>query len=143
MLLDVAGSGRGETVPGMDLSRTVGRSTCVYPARLDPGSLSWSQVCSDGSTLSRAVKQIKEQLRAVPHDGTGFGMLRYLNPVTRGDLAAWAHHRSDSPISAGPRRGPLPEPPGTRRISATEGYRVTAGCRAASARLCLRPTWWS
>jgi non-ribosomal peptide synthase protein (TIGR01720 family) len=87
VLLDVAGSGRGETVPGMDLSRTVGRSTCVYPARLDPGSLSWSQVCSDGSTLSRAVKQIKEQLRAVPHDGTGFGMLRYLNPVTRGDLA--------------------------------------------------------
>jgi amino acid adenylation domain-containing protein/non-ribosomal peptide synthase protein (TIGR01720 family) len=87
VLLDVAENGRGETVPGTDLSRTVGRFTCVYPARLDPGSLSWPQVCSDSSALSRAVKQIKEQLRAVPHDGIGFGMLRYLNPVTAGELA--------------------------------------------------------
>ncbi|WP_323392483.1 hypothetical protein, partial [Streptomyces jumonjinensis] len=34
------------------------------------------------------VKRVKEQIRAVPGDGLGYGMLRYLNPETAPELAA-------------------------------------------------------
>jgi hypothetical protein len=89
VLLDLEGDGREGIMAGADLSRTVGRLATAHPVRLDPGPLSWSQVCSDGPTLGRAVKQIKEQLRATPDNGIGFGVLRYLNPQTRAELAGF------------------------------------------------------
>ena len=39
VLVDLEGHGREEQlVPGVDLSRTVGWFTSLYPVRLDPGS---------------------------------------------------------------------------------------------------------
>jgi non-ribosomal peptide synthase protein (TIGR01720 family) len=35
-----------------------------------------------GADLGRAVKRIKEQLRALPDHGLGYGLLRYLNRKT-------------------------------------------------------------
>jgi amino acid adenylation domain-containing protein/non-ribosomal peptide synthase protein (TIGR01720 family) len=89
VLADVEGHGRDEdVVTGVDLSRTVGWFTSMYPVRLDPGAVDWGRVCAGGADAGRAVKRVKEQLRFIPRHGTGFGLLRYLNPRTSAELAA-------------------------------------------------------
>jgi nonribosomal peptide synthetase CepB len=92
VLVDVEGHGRepGDAGAEVDLSRTVGWFTCVYPVRLDPGTAALAEVAVGGPAAGRAVQQVKEQLRAVPGDGLGYGLLRYLNPDTRPVLAALA-----------------------------------------------------
>ncbi|MFC6019329.1 amino acid adenylation domain-containing protein, partial [Plantactinospora solaniradicis] len=71
----------------MDLSRTVGWFTNSYPVRLDPGAVNFTEVRAGGPAAGRAIKRIKELLRAVPGDGLGYGLLRYLNPDTAPQLA--------------------------------------------------------
>jgi amino acid adenylation domain-containing protein/non-ribosomal peptide synthase protein (TIGR01720 family) len=78
VLLNLEGHGREDLVEGLDLSRTVGWFTSNYPVRLDAAAVSGDA----------ALKRIKEQLRAVPDKGVGFGLLRYLNEQTAGPLAA-------------------------------------------------------
>ena len=67
LLLQLEGHGREELFEDMDLTRTVGWFTSLFPVRLTPAS-----------TLGGTIKQIKEQLRAIPNKGIGFGALRYL-----------------------------------------------------------------
>ncbi|WP_448321319.1 condensation domain-containing protein, partial [Streptomyces sp. CO7] len=63
------GHGREELFDGVDLSRTVGWFTAMYPVALDvPRS-------ADTGTV---LKSVKETLRAVPHGGLGHGALRHL-----------------------------------------------------------------
>ncbi|MEV6103061.1 condensation domain-containing protein, partial [Nocardia sp. NPDC051981] len=89
LVVDVEGHGREETLaPDIDLSRTVGWFTSMYPVRLDTEALSWDDFLAGGPLASRGVKQIKEQLRAIPGGGLGYGLLRYLNTQTREELAA-------------------------------------------------------
>jgi non-ribosomal peptide synthase protein (TIGR01720 family) len=45
-------------------------------------------VWDGGAAAGRALKRVKEQLRAVPRDGVGYGLLRHLNPRTRDRFAA-------------------------------------------------------
>ena len=71
----------------VDLTRTVGWFTSLYPVRLDPGLLDLEDALSGGAALGRAVKTIKEQLRAVPGKGLGYGLLRYLNEATASELS--------------------------------------------------------
>ncbi|ROO89636.1 non-ribosomal peptide synthase protein (TIGR01720 family)/amino acid adenylation domain-containing protein [Actinocorallia herbida] len=86
VLLDLEGHGREEVVPGVDLSRTVGWFTSLYPVRLDPGAADWQDVATGGAAAGRALKAVKEQLRKVPDNGIGFGLLRYLNEETAEEL---------------------------------------------------------
>lgn len=81
VLLNLEGHGReAELLPGhLDLSRTVGWFTAIYPVRVDPGALSWDEVTAAGPALAAAAKSVKEQLRAVPHRGLGYGVLRHLD----------------------------------------------------------------
>ncbi|QLE70294.1 amino acid adenylation domain-containing protein [Streptomyces rectiverticillatus] len=88
LLVDVEGHGREEFAEGIDLSRTVGWFTSVFPVRLDPGTVGWDEDHRAGAMWGQAVKRVKEQLRAVPDHGIGFGLLRYLNPGTGRVLAA-------------------------------------------------------
>jgi non-ribosomal peptide synthase protein (TIGR01720 family) len=88
VLVDVEGHGRGSTVEGVELSRTVGWFTGSYPVRVDPGVVSFGEVRAGGPAAGRVLKRVKEVLRAVPGDGLGWGMLRYLNPQTAPQLAA-------------------------------------------------------
>ncbi|MYX99793.1 non-ribosomal peptide synthetase, partial [Streptomyces sp. SID486] len=88
LLVDVEGHGREEIVAGVDLSRTVGWFTSLYPVRVDPGPLVWTEVVEGGPALGQALKRVKEQLRALPDHGMGFGLLRHLNPETGRRLAA-------------------------------------------------------
>ncbi|WPO00380.1 non-ribosomal peptide synthetase [Pseudomonas sp. MUP55] len=67
MLIRLEGHGREDLFDEIDLTRTVGWFTSLYPLKLQPAA-----------TLASSLKQIKEQLRAVPDKGLGFGALRYL-----------------------------------------------------------------
>ncbi|WP_405582823.1 amino acid adenylation domain-containing protein [Streptomyces sp. NBC_01190] len=88
LLLHLEGHGREHLADGVDLSRTVGWFTSLFPVRLDPGPVPRLTAARiPGAVLDQALKQVKEQLRTVPDRGMGFGMLRYLNPATREVLA--------------------------------------------------------
>ena len=89
MLLDLEGHGREET-DGVDLSRTVGWFTSVFPVRLDATGCDWRDVMSAGPDLGRVLKSVKERLRAVPDRGVGYGVLRHLDPRTGPELARLA-----------------------------------------------------
>jgi amino acid adenylation domain-containing protein/non-ribosomal peptide synthase protein (TIGR01720 family) len=73
--VNLEGHGREDLFEDVDLSRTVGWFTSLYPVLLD-----LSQARGLGDTL----KTIKEQLRQVPNRGIGYGVLRYLNSEDRG-----------------------------------------------------------
>ncbi|WP_156743947.1 condensation domain-containing protein, partial [Mycobacterium sp. 1164985.4] len=78
--IDVEGHGRHEELAGgIDLTRTVGWFTTIYPVALSVGALDWAQVTAGESALEASVKNAKEQLRALP-DPLTYGLLRYLNP---------------------------------------------------------------
>jgi non-ribosomal peptide synthase protein (TIGR01720 family) len=69
LLLDLEGHGREALFEGVDVSRTVGWFTSLFPVLLDIG---------EASDPGSALKSVKEQLRAIPHRGIGYGILRYL-----------------------------------------------------------------
>jgi non-ribosomal peptide synthase protein (TIGR01720 family) len=73
LLVDLEGDGREAFFEEVDLSRTVGWVSAVFPALLDLGA---------AGDPGAALKAIKEQLRAVPHRGIGYGALRYLSGDT-------------------------------------------------------------
>jgi amino acid adenylation domain-containing protein/non-ribosomal peptide synthase protein (TIGR01720 family) len=95
VLIDMEGHGREEIFNGTDLSRTVGFFTTIFPVRLDPGPLDFEEAWDGGEALGRALKSIKEQLRAVPDNGIGYGLLRYLNPETAPVLSALGKSQID------------------------------------------------
>ncbi|MFF4011887.1 amino acid adenylation domain-containing protein, partial [Streptomyces sp. NPDC001717] len=82
LLVDVEGHGRVPLSDGMDLTGTIGWFTSSHPLRLDAGSADFAQVRAGGPEAGRLLKRVKEQVRAVPGDGLGYGMLRHLNPET-------------------------------------------------------------
>jgi amino acid adenylation domain-containing protein/non-ribosomal peptide synthase protein (TIGR01720 family) len=90
ILIDVEGHGREEIADGLDLSRTVGWFTSLYPVRLDPGVDDWAQLWAGGPAAGDALRTVKEQLRSLPDGGIGYGLLRRLNPDTGPELAALA-----------------------------------------------------
>ncbi|MBB1258527.1 non-ribosomal peptide synthetase [Streptomyces alkaliterrae] len=90
LLVDLEGHGREAVPAGTDLSRTVGWFTSMWPVRLDPGDGDLSAALDGGPEAGRALKRIKEQLRAVPDNGIGYGLLRHLNPATADRLATLA-----------------------------------------------------
>ncbi|MFO0760703.1 MAG: amino acid adenylation domain-containing protein [Byssovorax sp.] len=73
VLFDLEGHGREDILPGVDLSRTVGWFTALFPVLIDLGA---------DADPGRIIKSVKEQLRAIPNKGLGYGLLRYL----RGDV---------------------------------------------------------
>uniref|UniRef100_UPI000AE84FD9 non-ribosomal peptide synthetase n=1 Tax=Actinomadura kijaniata TaxID=46161 RepID=UPI000AE84FD9 len=87
VLVDLEGHGRGDAVPGVDLSRTVGWFTSIHPVRLDAGTADWAEVAAGGAAAGTALKKVKEQLRAVPGDGIGYGLLRHLDREAAEELA--------------------------------------------------------
>ncbi len=70
LLVDLEGHGREDILDDVDLSRTVGWFTTIYPVSLD---------LEDADGPGEALKTVKEQLRRVPQRGIGYGLLRYLS----------------------------------------------------------------
>ncbi|SDZ72427.1 non-ribosomal peptide synthase domain TIGR01720, partial [Variovorax sp. YR266] len=90
VLFDLEGHGREEIFEDIDLSRTVGWFTSIFPMHLDLQGVDLDDALRGGAHMGRALKQSKEQLRALPDNGLGFGLLRYLNPETARVLAGAA-----------------------------------------------------
>lgn len=70
LLVNLEGHGREDLFEGVDLSRTIGWFTSVFPVQLK-----LENSIHPGETL----KSIKEQLRQIPQRGIGYGILRYLS----------------------------------------------------------------
>jgi hypothetical protein len=68
VVLDLEGHGRELVEETLDLSRTVGWFTSLFPVVLD----------ADEPEPRRLICSVKEQLRRIPHRGLGYGMLRFL-----------------------------------------------------------------
>ncbi|MFI5618575.1 amino acid adenylation domain-containing protein [Streptomyces sp. NPDC051567] len=62
------GHGREDLFDDIDLSRTLGWFTTVYPVSLDVPAQDWGS----------ALKSVKERIRAIPGRGLGYGALRHL-----------------------------------------------------------------
>ncbi|HIP71159.1 MAG TPA: amino acid adenylation domain-containing protein, partial [Anaerolineae bacterium] len=79
--LHLEGHGREDLFADVDLSRTVGWFTALYPVELTLESVE-----KPGETIMA----VKEQLRRIPNRGIGYGLLRYLceDTVVRQKLAA-------------------------------------------------------
>ena len=78
LLVDLEGHGREELFADdeIDLSRTVGWFTSIFPVRLDLRDIKAQE-------LGPAIQSIKEQLRQIPRRGIGYGILRYLSQDAR------------------------------------------------------------
>ncbi|MEU3648454.1 non-ribosomal peptide synthase/polyketide synthase [Lentzea sp. NPDC034063] len=74
-LVAMEGHGREEILDGVDLSRTVGWFTTMFPFALTaPTDSHWGEI----------LQSVKEQLRAVPRRGLSYGALRHLRPTVLG-----------------------------------------------------------
>jgi non-ribosomal peptide synthase protein (TIGR01720 family) len=69
LVVEMEGHGREEIFEEVDLSRTVGWFTSIYPVKLE----------SKSEEIGEVLKEIKELLRAIPKRGIGYGALRYLS----------------------------------------------------------------
>ncbi|MEU7892143.1 amino acid adenylation domain-containing protein [Nonomuraea sp. NPDC049152] len=117
LLVDLEGHGREQDqVAGeADVTRTVGWFTSLFPVRIDGGDPAWEEFRAGGPGVGDALKRVKEQLRAVPSSGLGFGLLRdalgdlpapellfnYLGRFRAGGDADWEPVGAADPLSAG------------------------------------------
>lgn len=70
VLVGLEGHGREEEMgEGINLTRTVGWLTTLYPVLLET---------AEGASFEALIKRTKEGLRSVPDKGLGYGVLKYL-----------------------------------------------------------------
>jgi amino acid adenylation domain-containing protein/non-ribosomal peptide synthase protein (TIGR01720 family) len=76
LLVEVEGHGREDLLEGVDVSRTIGRCSTLWPAYLK---------FREGQPPAEAVRAVRDSMRSCPNRGIGYGMLRYLSddPKTR------------------------------------------------------------
>jgi len=79
-LIEMEGHGREDIGDDLDLSRTIGWFTTLFPLRIE---------LAPGAGTEAALKSIKEQIRKVPDRGLTYGLLRYCarDPAVHADLA--------------------------------------------------------
>ncbi|WP_307393908.1 condensation domain-containing protein, partial [Caldalkalibacillus horti] len=75
VLVQLEGHGREEILEGLDVTRTVGWFTSMYPVLLDtelPSALPRNE------GLSYVIKRVKDTLHRVPNKGVGYSILKHL-----------------------------------------------------------------
>ena len=72
--VEMEGHGREEFVKGVDVTRTVGWFTSVYPVVVE-----WRE----GEGTGERVKRVKEEMRRIPQKGMGYGVLQYVGEGIR------------------------------------------------------------
>ncbi len=70
LIINLEGHGREEILESEDISRTVGWFTSVFPVVLE---------LYNKDDIGESIKNAKENLRKIPHNGIGFGILKYLS----------------------------------------------------------------
>ncbi len=68
VVVSLEGHGREDLFDGMDITRTMGWFTTVYPVLLE-----------NRTNLSDLIADTKDRLRSIPNKGIGFGVLRHLS----------------------------------------------------------------
>jgi iturin family lipopeptide synthetase B len=71
---DLEAHGREDVLEGVDISRTVGWFTTLYPVIIH----------APQADLAQHIKYVKEKLHAIPHKGFNYGVLKHLDGL---DLA--------------------------------------------------------
>lgn len=75
IIIELEGHGRGEIFDDIDISRTVGWFTCIYPVCLK----------LSGDEIGTGIKSVKEQLRMVNKNSIDFGVLKYISKIIKND----------------------------------------------------------
>ncbi|WP_228469442.1 non-ribosomal peptide synthetase [Paenibacillus sp. JNUCC31] len=81
IVVNLEGHGREAILPDLDITRTVGWFTSMYPVILEMEA---------GIDVSRRIKTVKERLRQIPNKGIGYGISRYLSHREEGII--WEKH---------------------------------------------------
>jgi amino acid adenylation domain-containing protein/non-ribosomal peptide synthase protein (TIGR01720 family) len=81
LLIDIEGHGREPLFDDIDIARTVGWFTALFPVRLS---------AEPDADVADRLRAVKEALRAAPHGGLGYGLLRYLRTGATGQVLARA-----------------------------------------------------
>ncbi|MGF6887142.1 non-ribosomal peptide synthase protein (TIGR01720 family) [Nocardia sp. GAS34] len=84
----------GRSIGGPESVRVVGGFTAAYPLPLNVDDIDIDDALAGGPAAGTIISRVKEQRRAVPAGGIGYGPLRYLNPATADELAALPHGRT-------------------------------------------------
>ncbi len=71
VVIGMEGHGRDFLGTSLDVTNTIGWFTNLYPVALS---------VPPEDSIAKLIKSIKEQRRAIPNKGIGYGLLRYLNP---------------------------------------------------------------
>jgi phthiocerol/phenolphthiocerol synthesis type-I polyketide synthase E len=79
--VDLGGPGRSVLKPDVDLRRTVGWFTTVYPVALNCAK-------SQDASARQLMDDVHDTLKAIPHYGIGYGLLRYIYAPTARLLGA-------------------------------------------------------
>lgn len=77
--VDLEGTGRSVLRPDVDLRRTIGQFTTIYPVPLR---------CATSDPATELLTTVRDTLKAVPHYGIGYGLLRHLYAPTARALSA-------------------------------------------------------
>ncbi|MGW6654332.1 amino acid adenylation domain-containing protein [Streptomyces rubiginosohelvolus] len=155
VLLDMEGHGRDSADPAHPLDSAVGWFTALHPLRLPLADLTGdalAEALAGGPALGDAVKRVKEALRAVPGDGTGYGLLRHLNDRTAPVLAALPappfgfnylgrFRHDDTPFSAAPGTGALAGAGAAPGFPASHALELNAVTLDTPDGPCLRAVW--
>jgi non-ribosomal peptide synthase protein (TIGR01720 family) len=88
LLVDMEGHGREPIFPNIDLSRTVGWFTTIYPVTID---------LANTSGPIDVMECVKRQLRSIQHGGLDHGLLRYLSPHSK--LVAGSRQQREPEVS--------------------------------------------
>ena len=72
VLFDLEGHGREDVLDGVDISRTVGWFTTIFPVVL---------TLEAGKEMEAQIKYVKETLRSIPQKGFHYGMLKHMTDV--------------------------------------------------------------
>ncbi|WP_438711358.1 amino acid adenylation domain-containing protein [Aquimarina muelleri] len=68
-IVNMEGHGREDIIEDVDVSRTIGWYTAVYPMLLE---------VSNSSDATMSLIQVKDDCRSIPNKGVGYGILKYL-----------------------------------------------------------------
>ncbi len=79
--VDLAGSGRAVLRPEVDFRRTIGWFSTIYPIALPC-------IGESGASAAQLLDEVSQTVKAVPHHGIGYGLLRYLHAPTARLLGA-------------------------------------------------------
>ncbi|KAF0690982.1 hypothetical protein As57867_017647, partial [Aphanomyces stellatus] len=80
--LMLEGHGREPWDLSTDVSNTIGWFTTLYPI-----------VFTATSNIGDLLRQVKQKIRAVPHNGLSYGAIKYLTPATDATVAIKAHRQ--------------------------------------------------